>query len=205
MARLLAGDAPEAIEFIGGAGIPERVPLGLICSVSCPGSVIIQTYDAIRALRDAGVVIVGGFHSPMEVECLDFLLRGSQAVLLVAATGVRHVALNTISRCALVENRLSVTSPFDDDDVEHATPRQGAYRNDLVAAVADVVFVPHASPGGKAEANAVRAIRRGQTVLTFADAANEHLVRVGARAISVAELSRYSAGPRLRTRRRGRV
>jgi len=32
-----------------------------------------KTFDAIRELRDTGVVVAGGFHSPMERECLDFL------------------------------------------------------------------------------------------------------------------------------------
>lgn len=47
-------------------GIGDRLNLGhkclgLICSVQCPSRVIIQTFDAIRALRDAGIVIAGGF------------------------------------------------------------------------------------------------------------------------------------------------
>lgn len=172
---------------MGDVDILKRVPLGLICSVSCPGSVIIQTYDAVRALRDVGTVVAGGFHSPMEAECLDFLLRGAQAVVLCAATGVRHVALEAEPKRALVGHRLCVLSSFG-DDVERAMPQHGARRNDLVAAIADVVFVPHASPGGKAEANAIRAIGRGQTVITFADPSNDHLVRAGARAVSVAEL-----------------
>ncbi len=163
------------------------MPLGLICSVRCPGSIIIQTYDAIRALRDAGTVVAGGFHSPMEVECLDFLLRGPQAVVLCVATGVKHVVLEAESQRAHLDSRLCVLSPFD-DDVERAMPEHGARRNDLVAAIADVVFVPHAAPGGKAEKNAIRAVGRGQTVLTLADTANEHLIRAGAQAISVSEL-----------------
>lgn len=187
VAWFLGCDAPEVIECLGNVGIPERVPLGLICSVSCPGSVIVQTYDIIRALRDAGTVVAGGFHSPMEVECFDFLLRGAQAVVLCVATGVRHVALGAESKRALLDNRLCVLSPFD-DDVERAMPHHGARRNDLVAAIADVVFVPHAAPGGKAEANAIRAIGRGRTVMTLADASNDHLIRAGARAVSVSEL-----------------
>ena len=188
MARLLGFDAPDVIECLGSSGIPERVPLGLICSVSCPGSVIVQTYDAVRALRDAGVVVAGGFHSPMEMECLDFLLRGPQAVLLFAATGVKHVVLRADARRALVEGRLCVLSRFD-DVVERATAEQGSLRNDLVAAVSEGLFVPYAAPGGKAEATALRALTRGQTVLTLADEANSPLVRAGATEVSAAELS----------------
>lgn len=187
VARRLGADAPDAIEFLGPVRIPEPVPVGLICSVSCPGSVIIRTYDAIRALRDAGIVVAGGFHSPMESECLEFLSRGSQVVVVCVATGVEHVVLGAESHAALLDNRLCVLSPFG-NDVEHATPWHGARRNDLVTAIADVVFLPHAVPGGKAEANAFRVLTRGQTLLTFDDVANKHLVRAGARPVLVPEL-----------------
>jgi hypothetical protein len=84
----LGDDAPSALHVLGGVELPSRVDSALICSVSCPGSVIIKTYDAIRSLREAGVIIAVGFHSPMERECLDFFLRGTQAVVFSPAFGI---------------------------------------------------------------------------------------------------------------------
>ncbi len=187
VASVLGAEAPDILEFLGSAQVPTIVRLGLICSVSCPGSVIIRTYDAIRALRDAKIVVAGGFHSPMEIECLDFLLRGSQQVVLCAATGLTHLTLAAEHQRALAEGRLCMLSPFG-DDVARATPLHGARRNDVVAAMADAVFVPHAVPGGKAEACATRVIARGQRVLTLADPANEFLVKTGALPVTVDEL-----------------
>jgi hypothetical protein len=40
---------------------------------------IVQAYDMAVALRDARVALIGGFHSPMEKECLRLLLRGGAA------------------------------------------------------------------------------------------------------------------------------
>ncbi len=73
---------PPVVHGVGNREILRRRCLGLICSVQCPGSVVIKTLDAIRELRDAGVIVAGGFHSPMEQDCLDFLLRGDQAVVI---------------------------------------------------------------------------------------------------------------------------
>ena len=56
---------------IGDRAIMRRKCLRLMCSVQCPGSVVIKTFDAIRELRDAGVVVVGDFHSPMEKDHVD--------------------------------------------------------------------------------------------------------------------------------------
>jgi hypothetical protein len=50
--------------------------------VRCSGSIVNKTFDAIRELRDAGIVVVVGFHSPMKKECLNFLLRGEQPVIV---------------------------------------------------------------------------------------------------------------------------
>lgn len=184
---VLGSNAPDFLEFLGPNRMPGAVHLGLVCSVSCPGSVIIQTYDAIRALRDARVVVAGGFHSPMELECLDFLLRGSQSVVLCAATGLPHLGLTAELARALAGGRLSVLSPFS-VDVVRATSTEAVRRNEIVSAIADAVFVPHATPGGRAELCATNAIARGQRVLTFADPANEPLVQTGALPVTIARL-----------------
>ena len=71
-----------------------------------------------------------------------------------------------------------------DPSVTQPTPELASKRNDFVAALADVVFVPHAVAGGKAEAAARRAHNRGQVVLTFDEVANQHLLTQGAIAVS---------------------
>ena len=45
----------------GDPALLTRPLLGLVCSVQCPGSIILKLYDAIRELRDAGVTVIGGF------------------------------------------------------------------------------------------------------------------------------------------------
>ena len=72
-------------QFPKSLKILERRLLGLFCSTKCPGDAILQTYDLVRALRDAGVAVIGGFHSPMEKECLDLLLRGNQPIVICPA------------------------------------------------------------------------------------------------------------------------
>ena len=56
---------------IGNLEILQTRLVGFFCSTRCPGEVILRTYDLARALRDAGIPVIGGFHSPMEKECLD--------------------------------------------------------------------------------------------------------------------------------------
>ena len=77
----LGGCAPEPIFSLGNFDILQQKPLGLFCSVKCPGNLILKTYDLARELRDKGVPVISGFHSPMEKECLSLLLRGKQPII----------------------------------------------------------------------------------------------------------------------------
>src|SRR5436190_23671533 len=63
-----AGLALRPISAIGPVSLLRQRLLGFFCSARCPGEAILQTYDMARALRDAGIPMIGGFHSPMEKE-----------------------------------------------------------------------------------------------------------------------------------------
>lgn len=172
---------------MGDAAILRNRFLGLVCSIQCPGSIVIKTLDAARALRDAGVAVIGGFHSPMEQEFLDILRRGDQPVVLCAAKGLPGLRIGKPARLAVADGRLLAISPFD-DNVRRTTAAQAVQRNDLVAALSEIVLVPHAAPGGKTWTTVEAALTRGQTVCTLEDEENTGLVQQGARAVKVQHL-----------------
>ena len=174
---------------LGDQSILSRSFLGLVCSVQCPGSVVIRTFDAIRELRDAGVVVAGGFHSPMEMECLEFLLRGEQPVVVVLAKGLQQSRLPGSWRKAVVARRLLVLSPFP-DSVRRTTKVAAQARNEFVARYATAVLIPHASPAGKAEAIARNVRERRRPLFTFDDNANENLHQLGAQGYNLEAIRR---------------
>src|SRR5262249_10189144 len=57
---------------------------------------------------------------------------------------------------------LSVFRPHD-----HATPRSGRRRDELIAALGDVIVALSARPGGEVERICLRALARGQCVLSW--------------------------------------
>jgi predicted Rossmann fold nucleotide-binding protein DprA/Smf involved in DNA uptake len=93
LTKYLGGSAPEVVSSVGNSGILRTRLMALFCSVRCPGDLIIKTYDLARSLHDAGVPVIGGFHSPMEKECLALLLRGKQPVILCPARCVDGMRL----------------------------------------------------------------------------------------------------------------
>jgi hypothetical protein len=98
--------APAQLYAIGNASVLQRSLPGLICSIKCPGSIVLKTFDTIRALRDVGMGAVGGFLSPMEQDCLDILLRGKQPIILCPARGLKGLRLGEKARQAVDEGRL---------------------------------------------------------------------------------------------------
>ena len=65
---------PSRITAIGNIGLLKGDTLALLCSKSCPGSLILKTYDIARDLRSKGTAVISGFHSPIEQEVLNILL-----------------------------------------------------------------------------------------------------------------------------------
>lgn len=170
--------APEAIYAVGNLAILQNSMVGLVSSVQCPGSVVLKTFDLIQKLRDAGVAVISGFHAPMEKDCLDFLLRGPQPVVLCLPKRLQNVRLGP-ARSALQDGRLLLLSRFG-DDARWASAQTATDRNDLVAALSQYVMVPHASPKSKTWIVVKRAIDRGQKIISFDDPANAQLFAAGA-------------------------
>jgi len=75
----LAALGQPALGLVGAAELLRRPLVALFCSRRCPGELILRTYDLARRLRDAGVAVISGFHTPMEREALHFLLKGQPA------------------------------------------------------------------------------------------------------------------------------
>ena len=130
-------------------------------------------------MRDAGVPVIGGFQTPMERECLRLLLRGDQPVVVCPARSMDNMRIPRGWRPALDDGRLLVLSPFP-ATILRPTAKLAAQRNDLVAELAEQVFIAHAAPGGKTEAFARRLAESGKPLLTLDSPANENLVGMGA-------------------------
>jgi hypothetical protein len=42
--------------------------------LGCPGNLIVTTYDIAQILRNAGMTVISGFHSPMERARVELIL-----------------------------------------------------------------------------------------------------------------------------------
>jgi predicted Rossmann fold nucleotide-binding protein DprA/Smf involved in DNA uptake len=162
--------------------------LGFICSIQCPGSVVIQALDAARELRDAAVCVLGGFHSPMERECLDILLRGRQPIGWCPAHGLDSLTRTESQAAAVETGRLVLVAAFP-PEVRKATVEQAVQRNDLIAELAAALWVPHAAPAGKVWTTVRKTLAADKAVYTFDDPANRELLDAGAKPLNVTAIA----------------
>jgi predicted Rossmann fold nucleotide-binding protein DprA/Smf involved in DNA uptake len=143
----LGADAPQLITIVGSIELLLAPMTAFLCSKETPGATILKAFDQAAALRDAGQCVVSGFHSTLEKQCLDILLRGTQPIVMALARGVGTLRLPELQRKALNDGRLTIISPFARAQ-KRVIADLARQRNRFIAALADEVIFAFISPGG---------------------------------------------------------
>jgi predicted Rossmann fold nucleotide-binding protein DprA/Smf involved in DNA uptake len=176
--RYLASEAPDVLTTIGDFALLERGKLAIFCSADCPIDIASQTYGVLENLTQPATVVIGGFHSPMERECLNILVRGSQPVIVVPARSLVKLRIRREHKEPLESGQLLYLSFFRGhrhrSDVDMATKR-----NRFVAALADKILIPFAAPGSKTEQLCRELISWGKSLSAIDNPANRNLLELG--------------------------
>jgi len=183
-------DAPKTLFAIGNVDILRHNSTGLFCSQKCPGDLILKTYDLAQIFRHAGVTVIGGFHSPMERECLSILLRGTQPVIFCPAKNINGMLIKKEYKKPLEEGRLLFLSPFDENQ-RRISVKTSHYRNLFVTALSAVVFVAHAGPSSKTEAFCREILSWQKLIYTFESDYNKNLIEMGAQPVNMDNVSEW--------------
>ena len=154
----------------------------LFCSSKCPAEIILKTHDLAQQFQKSGRPTIGGYHSPIEEECLRVLLRGSQPIIVCPARSIENMRLRPEWKQGLSESRLLILSTFD-SKYRRSTAELARKRNAFVAALADKIFIAHASEGGKTLQFAHRVLEWGKPLFTFDTQANKSLFQLGVQRI----------------------
>ena len=150
----------------------------LFCSSKCPGEIILKAHDLAQKFKETGIPTIGGYHSPVERECLRVLLRGAQPILMCPARSIEKMRLQPAWKDALTEERLLILSIFTNQ--QRSSTVLANQRNDFVAALADKICIAHAAEDSKTLTFAQTVIASGKPVFTFETSANDALFQLGA-------------------------
>ena len=154
----------------------------IFSSIKCPGKIILETYEYVHKLRESNVTVIGGFHSPMEHECLNILLKGKQPVILCPARSIENMRIKKAFKKPVDEGRFLILSPFSGSHNRISSGRADK-RNHFVAAIANEIIIPYAAPESKTESLCNEWIKKGKTVVTFNSDYNKDLLDLGVEVI----------------------
>jgi predicted Rossmann fold nucleotide-binding protein DprA/Smf involved in DNA uptake len=142
----LAGETPQEIASEGNLDLLKAEKLAFLASAKAPGSVILSAHDLAARWRDEGRCVISGFHSPLEQECFQILLRGRQPIVAVLARGLTGMRLHAAWKRPLADGRLLLLSGFP-ASVKRPVKANAVERNKLVAALANEIVFAHISEG----------------------------------------------------------
>lgn len=148
LSKRLGKDTPVVLWAIGCLDLIHIPKTALFCSNRCPGDAVLKAMDQAQKWRDQGRCIISGFHSPIEKECLQILLRGRQPIIICPARSIENMRIPIVWRLAIGEGRLLVLSRFP-AAARRMTASMAELRNQMVAALADEAYIAHLSLGGR--------------------------------------------------------
>jgi predicted Rossmann fold nucleotide-binding protein DprA/Smf involved in DNA uptake len=163
------------IYYLGNYDINSSVKIAYFCSNKCAGNIILKAYDLAQELREKGITVISGFHTPVEKEVLRILLRGQQSIIICPARSIENWRMPSEYKKPIDDGRLLIISPFDKKH-GRITAETSQIRNELVASLADMIFVACAAPGSKT-ALLVRELAESNNVFSF-DTVDDCLLKI---------------------------
>ncbi len=149
-----------------------------LCSRTYPASIVMKSYDWAIAQREQGKCIISGFHSRIEKDVLHYLLKGRQPIIVALARGLKQRVESEFQH-AIADNRLLIITPFE-ASVSRISARNARKRNQIMAELADELFVAFASPNGNLATLIQEQIHPEKPVFTFDIEENALLLKSGA-------------------------
>jgi len=174
----------DQLRVIGNPALLNMAQIALFCSIKCPAAIILKTYDLAQQLKDKNIGVISGFHSPVEKEVLITLLRGDGPVIVCPARSIETMRIPAGWKSHIERNRMLIASPFAEGR-KRPTQQTAALRNQLVAALAQQVFVAYAAPGGKTEIFSQELLAAGKNIVTFDSEQTRNLLDTGAKVINL--------------------
>jgi len=179
----LSANAPKDLTTIGNLDILHNKTLAVFSSAKCPGAIILKTYDLMKKLRETDITVTSGFHSAMERECLNILLKGKQPVIICPARSIEGMRIRAEYEEPLKEGRLLFLSPFPEEEKRISSER-ALRRNYFVAALATSIFIPYAAPKSSTEMFCQEILKWGKQMYTIDDEKNKNMIAAGVKPVS---------------------
>jgi predicted Rossmann fold nucleotide-binding protein DprA/Smf involved in DNA uptake len=136
----------KQISAIGNTDILNDEKTAFFCSRKCSGSAILKVFEKARIWQSEQKTIISGFHSPLEQEVLQILLKSKNRIIICPARSLEKMRIRLELKEALAENRLLIISPFTEQ--HRQTKDLALKRNKFIVQTADKIVFAENSQGG---------------------------------------------------------
>ena len=124
------------MEFLGRKELLDRLKIGYFASSKIASLSVLPTLDwAAEIAKREDVAIISGFHSKLEREVLNYLLKGKCGIICVLARGI-YKQIPAKYKEAFHNNRILFISLESDKTLNYGR-EQAARRNEFIASTAD--------------------------------------------------------------------
>lgn len=133
------------METLGNTSLLKRRKIGYFASGTIASLSVLPTLDwAAKVAKREDVAIVSGFHSKMELEVLDFLLRGKCGIVCILARSI-YKKIPDKFREAYNAGRILFIAPFK-TSVTRTSRHLCQQRNEYVASISDELVFSSLTP-----------------------------------------------------------
>ncbi len=127
--------------YLGNKELLKQKKVGFLASRKISSLSILPTLDwATEVSRREDTAIVSGFHSKMERNVLEILLKGRCGIIIVLARGMYRKLPKQYEE-AMSQNRLLIISN-EKDNVKRVSEQTAHKRNEYVKSISDEMYRP---------------------------------------------------------------
>lgn len=133
------------MEFLGRKELLDRLKIGYFAASKIASLSVLPTLDwAAEIAKREDVAIICGFHSKLEREVLNYLLKGKCGIICVLARGI-YKQIPAKYKEAFDNNRLLFISLESDKTLIYGR-EQTAKRNEFIASISDELVFSSVTP-----------------------------------------------------------
>jgi len=167
------------LKAIGDLNNLNKNLLGIMCSQCCPGDLVLKGFDAAKQIRDQGITVISGFHSSMERDIFEILLRGSQPIIHCLAKAIETYRIPKKLLPRVESGQLTFIAPDFPIAEKRITKNTSGMCNKLVMDICDQVLIIHAHEGRNLERACLRCLPDQKKIYALPSVRNEHLFEKG--------------------------
>lgn len=151
-----------------------------------PGTLNVHLFDVVDAIRDARLPVIGSFQSELEDTWRRTIISAGQQVITCPSRDIFNMRLPVIE--ILNEERAMVITPRS-FALRKPSAAMRKERDELIAAIAEQVFIAHAPPRSAMELLARHLLARGKPVFVLNAPENAELLVLGAKGVSAEDVA----------------